>query len=265
MKRVVVLLLTVVLASVNLYSQKVITMTKRDGNYTLLCKINGVPSNMAFNPGMEKVVIPVETAKYLYQNGILTTNDFSSADDHLINISKLEIEGLVVNNVSAIISESYSGPPVLGQSAINKLGQYRVDGDKLYLLDFKTDKSYAISYGDKWLDKESLYERIDRKATAYASYLYLKGDQRTDFFDRLNDIIKKLWNGQVRFCKTTYGEMALCGVDNYGFYYNKYGKRLENKNRGEYYDIGQAVVNYILGIADALSKGGSMDINGVIK
>ena len=166
--------------------------------------------------------------------------------------------------ISAIISSNYSGAPVLGQSAINKLGQYRVDGNHLVLLDFKTDKSYAISYGDKWLDKNSLYKTLENNASRYAEYLGLKGDQRIDFVDRLNDIIRRLWDGGVRFCKSGY-DMALCGIrDDYGFYYNKYGKRLEKERRGQYVDIGQYVINFMLESAKRTAEWGTIDINGVI-
>ncbi len=263
MKRIVVILL--LLTSIDVLAQKYLTLSNNDGMYTLKCKINNVPLNMIINPGAEKVVFSADMGSFLLQNGIVSKEDFSEINNELIvTIRELEISGTTIRNVQAIISSSYVGPPVLGQSAFAKMGRYSIKGNQLILYDVKTDRSYAIQYGNKWLDKKSLIDRIDRKAGAYMNYLRLEGDMRVDFVEWLNEIRQRLYDGRVSFgqnssssCLTNLGSIKLQCCYNY----NNRGVRGRGNN---YVDIRQHVINLVCGVAEALSQKSQTDINGVI-
>jgi hypothetical protein len=249
---------------VNLYAQKVITMSLNGSYYSLPAKINGVPVNMVFSPSMEKVVISAESGRYYYQNGIVTDRDITYATNDYVelNIRELEIGGIVIKNVSAVILSDYNGPVVLGQSAMQKLGRYSINGNQLTLMDYTADKSYAIRYGNVWLDRKSFGDRVQRQLGAYLDWLSFHGDMRTDFISWINGIVNGLYNGSVYFS----ANLGLSNLERLNlqccWYYNNSGTRDKGRN---YVDIRQHAVNYICGVADKMAKSGKTDINGVIR
>lgn len=266
MKKIIPLLLLLTsLSIIDVSAQKYFTLSNVDGMYTLKCKVNGVPLNMIINPGAEKVIFSADMGSFMLQNGIVSEDDFSEINNDLIlTIKELEISGTFIRGVQAIISPTYSGPPVLGQSAFAKMGRYSISENQLILYDVKTDRSYAIQYGNKWLDKQSLINRIDRKAGAYMNYLGLVGDMRVDFVEWLNEIRQRLYDGRVSFGRCSSSN-CLTNLNNIKlqccYYYNNSGVRGRGSN---YVDIKQHVINLVCGVAEALSQKSQTDINGVI-
>lgn len=83
-------------------------------------------------------------ADYLLDNDYLSQNDIKgggsstvadgSIVDHIkINIRDIEIQGIHLKNVEAVVIEGQNAPLLFGQSAIKRLGKYSISGNKLII------------------------------------------------------------------------------------------------------------------------------------
>lgn len=167
MKRIVLLLFAI--ATVMLVrAQVVIKMEKDGGVYKIPCKVNGVKMKFIFDTGASSVCLSMQMAEFLYENGYLSNEDFvgyatsSVADGRIVNnmrivIKDIEIAGLHISNVEAVVMQSQSAPLLLGQSAIQKLGKISIDANVLSIWTDKvsTDlgplRTKAESYQEKGL------------------------------------------------------------------------------------------------------------------
>ena len=133
MRNFIVIFLIGFLSS-NVFSQKVIQMEYSNGVYKLPCHVNGAKLKMIFDTGASSVVISLSTAQYLYQNDYITDSDFRGfgqsqvadgriVDNAIINLRDVEVAGIHIKDVNAVISSSLSSPLLFGQSAIQKLGK----------------------------------------------------------------------------------------------------------------------------------------------
>lgn len=122
-----------------------IKMTKDGGVYTLPCLVNGVKMNFVFDTGASNVCISLTEALFLYKNGYIDDKDFGNETKSVVadgsvtsgmklKIRTIEIGGVVLKNVDAIISSSIEAPLLLGQSAIRKLGKVEMVGDSLFII-----------------------------------------------------------------------------------------------------------------------------------
>lgn len=120
-----------------------IKMTKEGGVYTLPCSVNGVKMNFIFDTGASNVCISLTEALFLYKNGYIDNEDLRGktksivADGSITTNTKLtlktiEIGGIVLRNVDALVSSNIEAPLLLGQSALQKLGKFEIDGDSLF-------------------------------------------------------------------------------------------------------------------------------------
>lgn len=130
------------------YSQKVIEMEKVNGTYQIPCKVNGIPMKFIFDTGATDVTISIIEAKFLLKQGLITKEDFiENANYQIANgdviegtkiyLKTIEIGGIVLKNIPASIIYQQNAPLLLGQSAIEKIGQYSINGNKLILNDFE--------------------------------------------------------------------------------------------------------------------------------
>ena len=121
-----------------------IKMEYDGGVYKVPCKVNGARMKMIFDTGASDVCLSSSIAEYLLDNDYLSENDFGKvghsvvADGRVtrnvsVNLKDVEICGIHLENVSAIVTESLSAPILLGQSAISRLGQITIKGDSLYI------------------------------------------------------------------------------------------------------------------------------------
>lgn len=138
------------------YSQKIVEMNKVNGVYQIPCKINGIPLNFIFDTGATDVSLSLIEAEFLFKQGLLSENDFlqkskyQTADGTIvegmkINLKSIEIDGIVLKNVSATIIESQNAPLLLGQSAIKRLGRYSIENNNLILYDYDTNSNNSLS------------------------------------------------------------------------------------------------------------------------
>jgi len=119
-------------------------MGVKGGVYTIPCKVNGLPLSFIFDTGASDVTISLTEALFMLKNGYLSNNDilgkasYQTADGNIsegtvINLKIIEIEGLVLNNVSASIVHQQNAPLLLGMSAIGKLGRIQLAGNELLI------------------------------------------------------------------------------------------------------------------------------------
>lgn len=124
--------------------QKVIILTKQNGVYTIPCSINGVKRSLVFDTGASTVTISMQLAQLLYQSGKLKDSDIKgfgksqTASGHIVDhmeltIRDIEIDGLHIKNVDAVIIKGLNIPLLLGMSAIQKLGKVTLQDNKLII------------------------------------------------------------------------------------------------------------------------------------
>jgi len=126
------------------FGQKVILLTKQNGVYTIPCSINGVKRSLVFDTGASTVTISMQLADLLYRSGKLKDSDIKgygrsqTASGHIVDnmaivLKDVEISGLHLKNVDAVVIEGQNVPLLLGLSAIQKLGKVTLQGNRLII------------------------------------------------------------------------------------------------------------------------------------
>ena len=118
---------------------KTVRMRKMSGNtYLISCKVNGLPLDFIFDTGASSVTLSRKQAQFMLRNGYLSKADIVGSSSYqtasgdiatgmVIKLRKIEINGLILNNVEATVINSDSAPLLLGQSALSKLGKIQID------------------------------------------------------------------------------------------------------------------------------------------
>ena len=154
-----------------------------DGTYKISCKINGAPMKMLFDTGASVVSISKSTAMYLYSNELIDENDFIGiakvkiangdiTDNMIIRLKDVEIGGLHLKNVEAVVTSSLNAPLLLGQSVISKLGKITLNGNILIIHSSnsqslskeerdKIDNRLRMLRANRITDKEANFEILD--------------------------------------------------------------------------------------------------------
>lgn len=145
MKRTIFIVL-LCLCWTSLFSQTIINMEENNGVYKIPCIVNGARMKFIFDTGATSVSMSSQMANYLLENDYISKEDIVSygqssiADgtivDHIvINLKDIEISGLHLHNVEAVVLDSQNAPLLLGQSVIQKLGRIEINGNILKILD----------------------------------------------------------------------------------------------------------------------------------
>ena len=122
-----------------------IKMTKVSGVYQIPCIVNGVKMNFIFDTGASNVCISLTEARFLAKNGYLEKEDYigrstsqiadgSVVENMEINLHSIEVGGVIITDVKAVVVNSTTAPLLLGQSALKKLGKIEIDGDSLFIV-----------------------------------------------------------------------------------------------------------------------------------
>ena len=172
-----------ILCANSAWSDTVIQMEEYGGVYRVPCTVNGAKMKFIFDTGASNVSLSIVMAEYLLDNDYISDNDLmgvgqtQTADgsivDHLrINLKEIEIGGLKLRDIEAIVIASQNAPLLLDQSAIQKLGHIQLNGNQLIisgitnqLNDEKIDHYGTLA--DKALDDGNYAE-----AEKYYSILY---------------------------------------------------------------------------------------------
>lgn len=128
------------------FSQTVIQMEYDGGVYKIPCKVNGLKMKFIFDTGASAVCLSSSMADFLYENDYIDEGDIigtgkskvadgRTVDNLIINLKDIEIEGMHLRNVEALVSSSQKAPLLLGQSAILKLGKISIEGSRLTIHD----------------------------------------------------------------------------------------------------------------------------------
>ena len=95
-------------------AQTIIQMEEYGGVYRIPCKVNGAKMKLIFDTGAESVCLSLTMAEYLFDNDFISNNDIKgngssqvadgSIVDHIkINIKDIEIQGIHLKNVEAVV------------------------------------------------------------------------------------------------------------------------------------------------------------------
>jgi clan AA aspartic protease (TIGR02281 family) len=137
-------------------SQVVVDLVQKNGVYEIPCKVNGAPLNFIFDTGAADVLLSKEAAINLFSSGKIKSTDFLNltkkyqvasgdiVESRVIYIRELEINGLVLYDVVASISGSIGAPLLLGQSALERFGEYSFNYNSRKLV-IKPDASVDIN------------------------------------------------------------------------------------------------------------------------
>lgn len=128
----------------SLFSQTKIKMKNEGGVYTVPCSVNGLKLRFIFDTGASNVCISAAEASFMLKNGYLEIEDVigssksvvadgSMVENTRIMLKSVEIGGLKLKNVEAVVIHSLSAPLLFGQSAIQKLGKIQLDKDNLII------------------------------------------------------------------------------------------------------------------------------------
>lgn len=213
MKKLVLVTFMVFVSSF-LKAQKTIRMEREGGIYKISCKVNGAPMKMFFDTGATSVSISLSTAMYLFDNDLITktdirgtsktqTADGSIKDNMIINLKDIEIAGLHLRDVQAVVSSSLNAPLLLGQSAIQKLGKITLQGNLLTIHNNMQGQTTTNQNRTEW-DIKLRKLRDERATNADSDYEIL------EIIEKIERSGKNL-NEFELFCKT----MALGNVQKY--------------------------------------------------
>ena len=141
----IILVFLVILGQSMSFAQERIPMKlEKSGIYTIPCEVNGLKLSFVFDTGASVVHISLIEAAFMLKNGYINENDFigtgnyimadgSIAENALINLKSIKIGNTTIDNVTACVSSNINASLLLGQSAIQKLGKYAIDGNYLVL------------------------------------------------------------------------------------------------------------------------------------
>lgn len=169
-----VLFFVLILSQLLVSAQERIPMTlEKSGIYTIPCEVNGLKLSFVFDTGASAVHISLIEAAFMLKNGYITEEDFlgtgnyvmadgSIAENALINLKSIKIGNTTIKNVTACVSSNINASLLLGQSAIQKLGKYAVDGNYLILYNgtgvSKSKNSTQDNLYQLWLTLSDEYE-----------------------------------------------------------------------------------------------------------
>lgn len=135
-----------------LTAQVKIKMLKEGGVYTLPCTVNGLQLRFILDTGASDVSISLSEAAFMLKNGYLDPNDLKgSTSAQIANgtyvsnttlvLKEIIIGGVILKNINASIIETANAPLLLGQSALQKLGPYQINGDEFWILNAKNNNT----------------------------------------------------------------------------------------------------------------------------
>lgn len=162
-----ILILISLFFSYTSFSQTTIEMEKKGGIYTIPCEVNGLPMTFIFDTGASDVVLSLVEALFMFKQGLLSINDIVGkteaqvADGSIIsgtkvNLRKIQIEDIIIENIEATIIDTDNAPLLLGQTAINKLGKYSIKDNILILENGNKDFKDSIDYETMELNSSNL-------------------------------------------------------------------------------------------------------------
>ena len=149
MKKIILITSIIICSTFFAKSQVRIKMKKQNGVYTTPCTVNGLSLSFIFDTGASNVSLSLTESIFMLKNGYLDESDLHGSsfsqiangdvvENTTVTLGLLEIGGIKLYNIEAVIIHELSAPLLLGQSAIQKLGRIQLEGDELVILDKNT-------------------------------------------------------------------------------------------------------------------------------
>lgn len=118
-----------------------VPFTRNGGVLYVPCSVNGLPLSYCFDSGASQVCISLSEAQFMLKNGYLDQKDLGDKNYHgdatgrisegmSINLKSLTFGGLTIHNVKASVMGTLNAPLLLGQTAMQRLGNVHIDYDK---------------------------------------------------------------------------------------------------------------------------------------
>lgn len=158
-KKIAITAAIILLFAANPLRAQIVIEMERQGNlFAIPCKVNGLPVKLLFDTGASGVSISLTEALFMYKNGYLSDDDIGGTvysqiangdivENTEIHIHEIEIGGLKINNIKAMVSSTLDAPLLLGQSVIQQLGPIQLDGNKLVILSGTSPQMSNNAYG----------------------------------------------------------------------------------------------------------------------
>ena len=196
-------------------AQTIIQMEEYGGVYRIPCKVNGAKMKLIFDTGAENVCLSLPMAEYLFDNDFISSADIigsgssTVADGRIVDhveliIKDIEIEGIHLYNVRAVVIEGQNAPLLMGQSAIQKLGPVEINGSILTIKNGEVNSDVVV---DRLFDEaiqaydNKMYGRATEKyAQLYAMnqlsdydiYLYAKSCWFNNDSRKANELLSQI-------------------------------------------------------------------------
>lgn len=179
MKRILYLVFVLFdLLTYSIQAQVRIQMEEQNGVYRVPCVVNGLKLKFIFDTGASSVSISSTVANMMLENDYLSLSDIKGTgasqiangqivDHTVINLREIEIGGITLRNIEAVVIHEQSAPLLLGQTAIQKLGKVSISGNALTIASSNGSNPYRLeqqSFTQAELD--NIYKEADsyRKA-----------------------------------------------------------------------------------------------------
>lgn len=157
-KSFILFIIAIVVVAITIPSQSstVVDMRlEKSGIYTLPCEVNGLKLRFIFDTGATNVSMSLTEASFMLKNGYMEFDDFTGVsqsqiangeimENYNVTLRKLVIGGVELENVQAEIVKGLDAPLLLGQSVLNRLGNWTIRDNKLYIDDTDNGTNYEI-------------------------------------------------------------------------------------------------------------------------
>ena len=150
------------------FGQTIIQMTEDMGVYKIPCEVNGLKAKMIFDTGASMVSLSRSFAELLIENGKLISSDFIGQSKSVVAdgrtmeqtniiLRTMRIGDITLKDVKAVVVNEQKAPLLLGQSAIQQLGEISIKGDKLYIQKGGSVNPLPSTALEKWDEKNYIY------------------------------------------------------------------------------------------------------------
>lgn len=211
------LIAVALISSLLSYAQTTINMEKKGNVFYVPGKVNGLQLEFIFDTGASNVCLSLTEAYFMLKNGYLKESDLGDTsysqiangqivENMNVNLREIEIGGIKIKNIPAVIVKNLDAPLLFGQSAIQKLGPILLNGNQLIIsksLNLPNNenafglyqKAYQESEAGNYdraieLSEQALSLSTDKMLRAMIydniAYAYYHSDRQTKAIDALN-------------------------------------------------------------------------------
>lgn len=209
MNKIALVIIIMIVSFVDSFAQVTIQMDKRGNVYYIPGKVNGLDLEFIFDTGASNVCLSMTEALFMLKNGKLDMQDVkgtsysSIADGSIVEntnviLREVEVGGIKLTNVEAVVVQNLDAPLLFGQSAIQKLGPIQLDGNTLVISNGKNLPSESKA----WNLYQQAYQQVET--------------------EKYDDAIK---SSEEALKYTTNKELRALLYDNIGTAYNRCGKK----------------------------------------